>query len=280
LLPAISIIVPCYNQAEFLPETLNSVLTQTAANWECIIVNDGSTDVTETVAKKWVAKDERFKYIYQQNGGLSAARNTGIELAKGEYILPLDADDWIGTEYIEKALKAYEVNKNLKLVYCQAKKFGAQNYRWDLVPYTYQNLLINNCIFCSAVFRKSSWQQTGGYNVHFKRGLEDWDFWIRLLNPESEVYQIPEILFYYRTKQQSMLTSMQDDDIETYRNLIYNAQIENYRKYFGSYIKILHENFMLKDQVKRLSKSNSYKTGNWVLKPFALIKRLFNNNAY
>jgi glycosyltransferase involved in cell wall biosynthesis len=273
--PVISIIVPCYNQASFLPETLNSVLAQTIANWECIIVNDGSTDNTENVAKNYLAKDDRFKYIYQQNDGSSSARNAGISLAKGEYILPLDADDLINDKYIEKALNSYKDNKNLKLVYCKANKFGTQNMYWDLEPYSYQNLLINNCIFCSAVYRKSSWEQIGGYNTHFKKGLEDWDFWIRLLNIESEVFQIPEILFYYRIKEESRNTLIQHDDIETYRELIYNAEIENYRKYFGSYIKHLYENQLLKEQIKKMYNSNSYKYGNMLIKPFTYLKRIF-----
>jgi glycosyltransferase involved in cell wall biosynthesis len=271
----ISIIIPCYNQAEYLPETLNSVLAQTAANWECIIVNDGSIDDTEAVAKEWAARDERFKYIHQQNSGLSAARNTGIESAKGEYILPLDADDLIGKQYIEKALKAYDTNKNLKLVYCQANKFGVENKFWDLTPYTYQNLLINNCIFCSAVYRKSSWQQIGGYNIDFKKGYEDWDFWLRMLDNNSEVYQIPDILFFYRIRQKSMLVTMQDTDIENARSIIFNRMPEQYQDHFGTYIKHLYENQLLKEQIEKMYNSNSYKYGNMLIKPFTYLKKLF-----
>jgi glycosyltransferase involved in cell wall biosynthesis len=76
--PKISVIVPCYNQAIYLDECLQSVLDQTHENWECIIVNDGSTDHTEETAKKWTEKDARFIYIYKKNGGLSSARNAGL----------------------------------------------------------------------------------------------------------------------------------------------------------------------------------------------------------
>ncbi|WP_179415181.1 glycosyltransferase family 2 protein [Mucilaginibacter sp. E4BP6] len=273
--PAISIIVPCYNQAEYLPETLTSVLAQTVADWECIIVNDGSTDDTEAVAKEWTAKDERFKYIHQQNRGLSEARNKGIESAKGEYILPLDSDDLIGKEYIDKALNAYSNNKNIKLVYCLANKFGAENKFWDLTPYTYQNLLINNCIFCSAVYRKTSWQQIGGYNTDFKKGYEDWDFWLRMLDKNSEVYQIPDILFFYRIRPKSMLVTMQDADIENARSIIFNRIPEQYQRHFGTYIKHLYENQLLKEQIEKIYNSNSYKYGNILIKPFTYLKKLF-----
>ena len=89
----VSIIVPCYNQAHFLNESLDSVINQSYPNWECIIVNDGSPDNTEEIAKKWCKNDKRFQYLEKENGGLSSARNAGIKISKGEFILPLDADD-------------------------------------------------------------------------------------------------------------------------------------------------------------------------------------------
>ena len=91
--PMVSIIVPCYNQAQFLAETLDSVLAQTHENWECIIVNDGSTDNTEFVAKEYCDRDQRFVYLKKENGGLSSARNAGLDVAKGEYVQFLDSDD-------------------------------------------------------------------------------------------------------------------------------------------------------------------------------------------
>ena len=78
--PLVSIIVPCYNQAQYLPETLDSVLAQTYPYWECIIVNDGSPDNTEEIAKHYCEKDSRFKYVYKENGGLSSARNVSLHL--------------------------------------------------------------------------------------------------------------------------------------------------------------------------------------------------------
>ncbi|WP_434980295.1 glycosyltransferase family 2 protein [Daejeonia sp. YH14] len=93
--PLISVIVPCYNQAQYLDECLQSVLDQTYQNWECIIVNDGSPDNTEEIALQWTAKDSRFTYLKKENGGLSSARNAGIEVAQGEWIQFLDCDDKI-----------------------------------------------------------------------------------------------------------------------------------------------------------------------------------------
>lgn len=92
----VSVIIPCYNYGQFLADTLNSVLKQSYTNWECIIVDDGSTDNTREVAEKYKNKDDRFKYVYQNNQAMNAARNTGIRAAKGEMIAFLDADDkWL-----------------------------------------------------------------------------------------------------------------------------------------------------------------------------------------
>ena len=104
--PLVSIITPCYNQAQYLSEALDSVLRQTFANWECIIVNDCSSDNTEEVAMSYCNKDARFRYCpLDHNQGLCTARNNGIGMSSGKYILPLDADDIIADCYLEEAVK-------------------------------------------------------------------------------------------------------------------------------------------------------------------------------
>lgn len=122
--PLVSVIVPCYNQAQFLPETLESIMQQTYHNWECIIMNDGSQDNTDEIAKIWIEKDHRIQYLKKENTGVCDTRNKGIALAKGTYILPLDADDKIAPQYIEKAIGEFNKNDKLKLVYCNTILFG------------------------------------------------------------------------------------------------------------------------------------------------------------
>ena len=100
--PLVSIIVPCYNLAQYLDEALLSIYNQTYTDWECTIVDDGSQDNTKEVAQNWVAKDSRFVYLYKENGGVSSARNFGIEKANSEYILTLDADDKHEASFLEK----------------------------------------------------------------------------------------------------------------------------------------------------------------------------------
>ena len=160
--PLVSIIVPCYNQAEYLPEALDSVLAQTYSNWECIIVNDGSPDNTEEVAKTYCEKDKRFKYLNKENGGVASARNEGIKASTGEFILPLDADDMIGTQYLEKAIGYFNLFPETKLVYCNARFFGNEQGDWILPEYGYSRLLFDNIIFCSALFNKAESTRLAG----------------------------------------------------------------------------------------------------------------------
>lgn len=103
----ISIIVPCYNQGRYLDEAMTSLLAQTFKNWECIIINDGSTDNTEEVAQQWSSKDNRIKYMSQENAGVSAARNAAIRASAGEFILPLDADDKISNDYYRACIESF-----------------------------------------------------------------------------------------------------------------------------------------------------------------------------
>lgn len=231
----ISIIVPCYNQAQYLGEALQSVLDQTFVNWECIIVNDGSPDNTEEVAQKWVAKDSRFIYLYQKNGGLSSARNAGIAMATGDLILPLDADDKIDHEYLELARQSFRADENLKLVYAKAYKFGIKNEEWILNPFSLKELSLGNMIYCSALFKKQDWLRVNGYDVNMKYGYEDWEFWIAILKNGGTVKKLDKICFYYRIKEESMLKSISASQDKALYDYVCTKHIDLYIKIFGNY---------------------------------------------
>lgn len=231
----VSIIVPCYNQAEYLDEALQSVLTQKFVNWECIIVNDGSQDNTESVVKQWLGKDIRFKYLKKENEGLSAARNSGIGMADGEFILPLDADDRISPDYIFQAIQAFLEDKDLKVVYCKAEKFGSEVGEWELPLFSLYNLSRKNMIFCSSVFRKIDWEAAGGYDIKMIYGWEDWDFWIAILKNGGRVKQLNEVGFYYRTKPLSMLNKISKDNMDYLWNYLSVKHSDFFVQHFGSF---------------------------------------------
>lgn len=213
--PVVSVVVPCYRQADYLPEALDSVLAQTFGQWEAIVVDDGSPDHTRDVALAYEARDPRIRYLRLDNGGPARARNQGIAQSRGEFILPLDADDRMAPTYLEEALKAFDERPQLRVVYCQAEFFGDRQGPWEGLRYEgYRQLLLGNSIFCSSVFRRRDWEAVGGYDEQMRLGFEDWEFYIRLLEGAGEqVWQIPRPLFHYRIKAVSRSTEVARHDV-------------------------------------------------------------------
>lgn len=250
--PLISVIVPCYNQAQYLDECLQSVLEQTYQNWECIIVNDGSPDNTEDVAKKWTEKDRRFKYLKKENGGLSSARNAGIEAAQGEWILPLDADDKIGSRYLELAEK--EFGNGYSIIYCEAEFFGEKSGKWHLPDFSLTNLAKDNIIFCSAFFKKKDWEQIGGYDVKLKIGLEDWDFNISLLKHGGNTLKLNYTGFFYRIKNSSMIKDLNNSKKIPVLKYIEKKHIDFFHEQLGAIHMMVYEIETLKLKEKELIK--------------------------
>lgn len=248
--PIVSIIVPCYKQAIYLPETLDSVLKQTYQNWECIVVNDGSPDNTAEVVEQYSKKDARIRLLSQTNQGLAMARNNGIKNSYGEFILPLDSDDLIESTYIEKAIDYFEKNPLTKLVYCQADRFGDKNEYWNLPEYKYEDEIWQNLIFCSCIYRRRDFDRTSGYNQNMKGGYEDWDFLLSFLKKEDIVYRIPEILFHYRYKKQSMIVDAQKKRIDLYRQIFLNHQ-DIYQDFCKDLI-IYREEYLFAQKIRKL----------------------------
>lgn len=269
--PLVSIIIPCYNQQNYIEQTLDSVKAQTYPNWECIIVNDGSTDDSLNVINKYVASDHRFVVIDKINEGVSIARNAAISSAKGEYILPLDGDDIITPPYISLAINHLQAYTQTKLVYCKAAFIGDREGGWNLPSYQYSDLKWENCIFCSAIYRRSDFEKTSGYNPNMKHGLEDWDFWLSFLNENDEVYQIPEICFYYRKHGTTRNSEAIQQSNETYGQLVLN-HLPLYRPYLRNLFLYKQEMNFYKDEYERISSSPSYKLGRLILAPLRFLK--------
>lgn len=266
-MPLISIIVPCYNQAQYLDECLQSVLEQTYQNWECIIVNDGSTDNTEKIAKIWTQKDSRFRYIYKQNGGLSSARNFGLKNSSGEWIQFLDSDDIILSEKLEKSLK-YANHGNIIITnfsilidgkteepFCDLTKqeINLQNIikGWDV----YLNIpvhcvLIQRNLIGNTIFNESL------------KAKEDWIFWIEIFYKKmAKAFFIKENLVSYRQHQEGLSKNFE---------IVYQAT-----KKVNAYI---YENF--DDEVKALIfekiNENNFILNNTVYNQKKFIKQLQN----
>ena len=250
--PLVSIIIPCYNHGDYLPEALESLLAQSFSKWEAIIVNDGSSDNTEKVALFYVNKDKRFKYLYQENSKTSVARNYGIQKAKGLYILPLDGDDKIAPDYLSSAVEFLEKNPSYTAYYSLVEFFGAKKGVWNLHYSSYKDELISNSIHISTVFRKSDCVAIGGFDETMRIGLEDWEFFIRLLYPDKKIYQEPKVLAYYRTTNTGMNRNTEalrfNDLVEAE---IVKKHIDKYIEYWGNPLSIYRECFMRREWMNR-----------------------------
>ena len=195
----VSVIIPCFNKGEYVKEAIESVINQTYKNIEIVCIDDCSTDNSYETLKELANKYENIILLRnEENKGVVYSRNTAIEKATGEYILPVDADDTIEPTYIEKAAKILDENPNIGIVYCKARMFGSINKHWDLPDFDKSNILYDNCIFCSALFRKSDFIKVGMYKDYMQYGYEDYDLWLSFIEQGFEVYRINEILFNYR----------------------------------------------------------------------------------
>ena len=212
----VSVIVPCYNQAFYLDEALQSVWNQTHQNWECIIVDDGSADSTKEVALKWCDLDERFLYFYKINGGLSSARNAGLQLVKGDYIQLLDADDLIHPTKFEVQLKDL---KEAQIAVANYFSF-VDGYIELLAPHRYLSPFVSEIDYKKEIildweYRKSipchavlfEKKLVDSNFISFNESLpnhEDWVFWTQLFYVSKNIKNNNSVLALYRIRENSM----------------------------------------------------------------------------
>ncbi|MEM8757554.1 MAG: glycosyltransferase [Planctomycetota bacterium] len=210
--PAVSVIVPFYDLPEFLPATLESINQQTFDSIETIVVDDGSTRAESAALMKRIEAGgfgDRTRVVRRDNGGLSAARNTGIEHARGEFILPVDADDLLDPTYIEKTVGVLRNEPDLAYATALVSYFredpARRGYGWVPVGPHRDLLLIHNCAgCCMAMFRAAALRDIGGYCEQLT-AYEDWDVYCSLAERDQKGAIIPEFLLFYRTRADSLL---------------------------------------------------------------------------
>ena len=219
--PLISIIIPCYNVEPFITTTLQSVLSQTYQNWECIIVNDGSSDDSEKIITDWIIRDQRFNYIFQENQGLSGSRNTGLHICKGEYVYFLDADDLLNEITIESLVSL--LDQEIDIVFGKTATTSAQNnniiscLEHDLptntkIANSNKNLLIKvienpvNCVAHNRLYKKEFLQKN---NLKFEPGLlhEDELWFFETLFYANAIILSDTVTYYYNIGNQNSITN-------------------------------------------------------------------------
>jgi glycosyltransferase involved in cell wall biosynthesis len=276
-MPKVSIIVPCYNQAQYLDDALQSLYDQTYSHWECIIVNDGSLDNTEEIAKKWEDKDIRFVYLYKENGGVSSARNYGISNSNSKYILTLDADDKYEATFIEKALTVLLNNDEVGIVSSWGMYFmeDKELHVYKLFGKCITDFLFTNSAIGTSLFKKECWEKAGGYDENTRNGYEDWEYYIRVCALGWKVHIIEEVLFFYRQHIESRSRKMNLIDKET-KKYIYMKHKDIYITHYEELIdRFLMSCDLEKKEINKFKYTIDYKIGAALLKPLRNIKWFF-----
>ena len=244
----ISIIIPCYNSGKTIRKTVNSILNQTWANIELIVVNDGSNDLfTLTILKQL----PNCKIINQENKGLPTARNIGFYHAKGEYIFFLDADDWIGKETLQELYTTLSSNNMASFSFPSMKLEGDRSNKISNDYNFFEQLFINKLPY-SILISNSSFKKIGGYNESFRDGYEDWELNVRLGRNSVYGLKSPKAVLYYNVSNLGMLKSksillhgyiwkeIQKQNSESYRFIILIKNLIKWKKIKSSNNLILY----------------------------------------
>ena len=209
----VSVIIPCFNYGRFVTDAVDSVLKQTLQDYEIIVVDDGSTDPA-TIEVLEALQHPKLHVFRQRNKGLPGARNAGIEIARGEYICCLDADDQLDPTFLEKCVSLLESNPGVGIAYTWLKLYGDENGIWETANLDLDRLLVTNHIIVSAVYRRSDWVRAGGYSEEMRGGYEDWEFWLRLAGLGLRGMAIAEPLFLHHRHGRTMTHEANDMSAE------------------------------------------------------------------
>lgn len=256
----ISVILPVYNKEKYIKEILTDLIQQTFSDFECIIIDDGSTDGSEVVCDQFAAADSRFRVVHIPNGGVSHARNTALDIALGEYIAFVDADDRIHRDYLNNLYQSIQ-DSNADMVICSSMKIWENSDRQEKISLPFEGLKTKDEIICN--FAKVQ-QGNGIYGYCWGKLLtrqlvgdtrfderirlaEDLDFYIRLYPKVSAIYFSDKPYYYYL--QEAENSSM----LDTGENIDYITQLKIQKRLadYLEYEQVLHDD-NLRIMVRRL----------------------------
>jgi glycosyltransferase involved in cell wall biosynthesis len=208
----LSIVIPCYNHGEFIRDAISSVETCPRDLYELIIVNDGSTDGS-TISVMRELEAAGYHVIDQPNSGLARARNAGIEAGRGKYILPLDSDNKIRSDFTQKAVEILDEQPEIAMVHGDFQYFGEADFRCRIPPFEIKSMLRRNYIDACAVYRRSMWEACGGYDENMPvMGVEDWEFWLNAYSKGFKFQHLDMIAFDYAFRKDSMLGNIKKEE--------------------------------------------------------------------
>jgi len=220
--PLVSVVIPCYNSGKTLDRTLDSIFEQSWSRIEIILVNDGSSDELTLQKLESIAKLTNVTVINQQNLGLSAARNTGIKNATGEFILPLDSDDWLDYRAIQIMVETALSINSPAVIYSDIQVEGVNSWKKQTFNNYFEQLFSNQLPYCMLI-PIEIFENIGLYDVSLRNGLEDWEFNIRLFVNKVPYLKISEPLFHYNINQSGMFIK---DTLIFYSQIIKKIRIK------------------------------------------------------
>lgn len=287
--PLVSVIIPCYNQVNYLKETVGSVLQQTLTDWECIIVNDGSTDDTEQIANELCKLDRRIKLVNKKNGGLSSARNAGMKNARGVYLQFLDSDDFIMPGKLMAQVNEMECNQNItmsvsKYHLCEGSIANVYDTRFSMAEFdvSKEGILYGwgkDFTFPPACYLVRS-DFLDKNNISFNEDLkacEDWYFLVQNILANGKLKVIDNFLVLYRqhngqmTKSiKHMIVSLMKASFSIY-DILPVSEKQIFSEKISSNIHLRFETAYRSTFVK--ARSHDYKIGKIILTPYRLIKK-------
>jgi hypothetical protein len=201
----VSVIIPAYNAEDTILDTLQSLVDQTFPHWEAIVIDDGSTDATSTVVSNFIGNERRFRLVRQENKGESEARNSGIKLARFDWLLFLDSDDWILPQHLERLTSILEAKPDLDAAYCGWTYVTPDDQFIFGSPGKEEgDLFAQHAGYCFSVVhtylvRHAVVQAAGGFDLSL-RTCADWDLWQRIARTGARFGVAPEILAVYRIR--------------------------------------------------------------------------------
>ncbi|WP_167597906.1 glycosyltransferase family 2 protein [Leeuwenhoekiella sp. ZYFB001] len=271
--PFVSIIIPCYNDFEYIEAAVKSAYYQTYPQKEIIVVDDGSDARTKSKLRDLEGYTDAI--LVQKNGGQSAARNYGIKNARGSWILVLDSDDYFESNFLELAvLQVSELE--VSLVTCWARCF-TDTREWIYKPKGggLRHFLFENAAIGNALFKKTDFITVGGYDESMRTGWEDWEFYIRLMALGGVCKVIPQVLFHYRKRNGSTTSRANKNKYYLY-NYIFRKHEILYSKYYPETIDFFLEK-LRREELEKIKNTQrlEFHLGKAFLYPLRLFKSLW-----
>lgn len=243
-----AVVLPCYNLGYLVEDAVKSVMGQTLDSIQIIVVDDKSTDPDTRAVLK--SLESHVEVIYRkENGGASAARNTGVAASNADYVLCLDSDDTISPTYLEEAYNIFEMDEKVGVVGSYVELVGERVGKWKpMDKVTVKDALTSSPIANASCFRKKAWESVGGYDENL-RGKEDWEYWISLLKYGWPVRIIPRYHYIYLTRPNSKVKTS-NKNAESIVSYIMDKHEDVYKEHFRyAFIKKYKEHIEVRDRL-------------------------------